>query len=120
MRRKGKGALSQKPYDHMGFCDAIIAAFCDALEAAGYFAGVYMSASYLRNNVSDRVRKRYTVWVAQYNVKCAYGGDYGIWQYSSKGSVPGISGNCDMDECYVDFPGIIKKGGFNGYTADGS
>ena len=39
-----------------------------------------------------------------------------IWQYSSKGSVDGISGNVDLDYCYVDYPTIIKNGGFNGYT----
>ena len=52
----------------------------------------------------------------QYASKCSYKGDYGIWQYSSKGSVDGISGNVDLDYCYVDYPTIIKNGGFNGYT----
>ena len=97
------------------FCDSIITVFCDALEAKGYFAGLYISASPLKTHVSESIRNRYTIWVAQYNSKCTYNGDYGIWQYSSKGSIPGVSGNCDMDECYKDFPSIIKKGGFNGY-----
>jgi hypothetical protein len=39
-----------------------------------------------------------------------------MWQYSSEGRVNGISGNVDMDECYVDYPTLIKNGGFNGYT----
>ncbi len=98
------------------FIDSIISVFCEALEQEGYFAGLYMSASPLKTHVSEAVRNRYTIWVAQYNTKCTYAGEYGIWQYSSKGSVPGVSGNCDMNECYKDFPSIIKKGGFNGYT----
>ena len=97
------------------FCDSIITVFCDALEAAGYYAGLYMSTSYLNNYVSESVRKRYTIWVAQYNTRCTYKGAYGIWQYSSKGNVRGVSGNCDMDECYIAFPAIIMAGAFNGY-----
>ena len=30
--------------------------------------------------------------------------------------VNGISGDVDMDECYVDYPTLIKNGGFNGYA----
>ena len=39
-----------------------------------------------------------------------------MWQYSSKGSLPGINGNCDMNYAYKDYPSIIKKAGLNGYT----
>jgi GH25 family lysozyme M1 (1,4-beta-N-acetylmuramidase) len=39
-----------------------------------------------------------------------------MWQYSSEGRVNGISGNVDMDECYVDYPALIKNGGFNGFV----
>jgi len=98
------------------FCDSIITTFCNAIEKAGYYAGLYMSTSYLNNYVSKAVRERYTVWVAQYGKKCSYNGPYCIWQYSSKGQVPGVAGNCDMNECYVDFPETIKRGGFNGYV----
>jgi GH25 family lysozyme M1 (1,4-beta-N-acetylmuramidase) len=40
-----------------------------------------------------------------------------MWQYSSTGRVPGIAVNIDvdLDECYVDYPKIIKSGGFNGF-----
>lgn len=107
----------KKQFDRgKNFCDSIITAFCDMLEAAGYFVGVYMSASYLNNYVTDYVRKRYTVWIAQYASKCTYKDQYGIWQYSSKGSVPGVKGNCDMDECYIDFPATMKNCGYNGYS----
>ena len=47
--------------------------------------------------------------------KPGYTGDWGIWQYSSKGSVDGISGNVDMDKAVIDYEPIIKKGHFNGY-----
>ena len=97
------------------FCDSLIRAFCNEMEAGGYFAGFYTSLSAAVNNVSADVRNRYAFWVAQWNSRCTYQGQYGLWQYSSSGSVPGIAGRCDMDLAYVDYPSIIRKGGFNGY-----
>jgi hypothetical protein len=38
-----------------------------------------------------------------------------MWQYSSAGHVDGINGNIDMDECYVDYPKMIKESGKNGF-----
>ena len=38
----------------------------------------------------------------------AYKGKYSMWQYSSKGMVNGITGNVDMNYCYVDYPSIIN------------
>lgn len=94
----------------------IIEAFCHELEKAGYFAGLYMSAYPLKNYVNDTTRRRYAVWVAHYGVsKPDYNGQYGMWQKSSSGRVEGINGNVDIDECYVDYPAIIKNKGDNGY-----
>jgi GH25 family lysozyme M1 (1,4-beta-N-acetylmuramidase) len=44
-----------------------------------------------------------------------YVSSYGIWQKSSTGRVPGIVGDVDLDECYVDYPAIIKSRGDNGF-----
>ncbi|HCJ41821.1 glycoside hydrolase family 25 protein [uncultured Ruminococcus sp.] len=98
------------------FCSALVTAFCGELEKAGYFAGLYISRSPLQNYITAEVAGRYALWIAEYGSKCNYGGAYGMWQYSSEGRVNGISGAVDMDECYVDYPTIIKAGGFNGYT----
>ena len=97
------------------FCSSLITAFCTELERLGYYAGFYTSLSSLNSVISDAVKKRFTVWVAQWSSKCNYSGSYGVWQYSSKGKVNGISGNVDMDYSYIDFPSAIKNGGFNGY-----
>ena len=89
------------------------------MESAGYFVGIYGSAvSGFKERMDDTKLTPYAHWVAQYASKCSYKGNYGIWQYSSKGSVDGISGNVDLDYGYVDYPAIIKSGGFNGYTKD--
>lgn len=97
------------------FCLSLITAFCTELESRSFCAGFYTSLSSLNSVVSDAVKKRFTVWVAQWSSKCSYFGAYGIWQYSSKGKVSGIGGNVDMDYSYIDFPATIKSGGFNGY-----
>ena len=90
---------------------AIIRAFLERVESAGYFVGLY-----LNNYVEDDIKNRYAVWVAHYGVsKPSYSGDYGIWQKSSAGRLDGISGNVDLDEAYVDYPSIIKEAGLNGF-----
>ena len=97
------------------FCSGLIRTFCSEMEKAGYFAGFYTSASYAKTVVSPEVLGRYTFWCAQWAKSCSYQGRCGIWQYSSKGRVPGINGNVDLDRCYQDFPKVIRNGGFNGY-----
>ena len=88
----------------------ICKAFCNAIEAGGYWAGIY-SNKYWATSLVDgpTLGKRYTYWVAQYNSKCTYTGPYAMWQYSSSGSVNGISGRVDMNYLYAELGG--KKGG---------
>lgn len=107
-------------------CSELVDAFLTVLEQAGYFAGLYCSTSYLQQYLTDSIRSRYAIWVAQYYTSCTYNGDYGIWQYNVAGSeqydiigqksIPGIVGECDMDYCYTDYPTIIKTAGLNGFT----
>lgn len=102
-------------------CSDMTAKFCDTLENAGYFAGFYANIDYLTNFYTDTVKKRYTLWVAQWSSKCSYSGQYGIWQYGAETNkidsktVNGISGTVDKNYCYVDYPSIIVSKGFNGY-----
>lgn len=99
-------------------CTAIAKAFLEAVEQAGYFAGIYSSKAHLENCITEELRARYAVWVAHYGVdKTTYHGQYGIWQKSSTGKVSGIRGNVDVNECYVDYPAAIKKKGLNGFKA---
>ena len=97
-------------------CTAIAKAFLEAVEQTGYFVGIYSSKVHLENCITEELRARYAVWVAHYGVdKTTYHGQYGIWQKSSTGKVYGISGNVDVNECYVDYPAAIKKKGLNGF-----
>ena len=95
----------------------IISAFLRTVESAGYWVGLYMSAYYLKNYVRRDILDRYAVWVAHYDVTSPdYSGNYGMWQYTSTGSVSGISGNVDLDAGFVDYPALIKEAGLNGYS----
>lgn len=96
-------------------CSAMVRAFCDVLEAAGYWVGLYISRSPLQTYIEDDIKTRYALWVAEYASKLNYSGEVGMWQYSSKGSITGISGSVDLDECYYDYPASIKEAGKNGF-----
>lgn len=96
-------------------CSEMVEAFCSTLEQAGYYAGLYCSTFYLENYVTESVRNRYTVWCADYSSECGYSGNYGIWQKGC-GTISGINGDVDLDECYIDYPTIIKNAGLNGFA----
>lgn len=92
--------------------------FCETLENAGYFVGVYANTNYFQNKLDHaKLAKLYTLWLADYrgdNANQTLKRD--IWQYTSTGKVDGISGNVDLNECYRDFAKEIKAAGLNGYT----
>jgi GH25 family lysozyme M1 (1,4-beta-N-acetylmuramidase) len=80
--------------------DAIVIAFCKTVKNAGYQAGVYANKNWLTNYLTPSSYTGYSIWCAQYNTSCTYGGRYDIWQYSSKGTIPGIKGNVDLDQSF--------------------
>lgn len=94
---------------------AIMRAFLEKVESAGYFTGLYGSASPLFTHTADDIKSHYTIWLAHWVDRTNYSGAYAVWQYSEKGKVDGISGNVDLDICYKDFPIIIKGKGLNGW-----
>lgn len=85
-------------------------AFGDLIEAAGYSCGIYANQNWWQNYLKDGL-DRFTKWIARYSTKKPEGisGTYDIWQYSSTGTVSGISGNVDMNICYRDFPSEITS-----------
>lgn len=97
-------------------CSNMVKAFCDILENAGYWSGLYISRSPLQNYITTEVANRYSLWVAEYASKCNYGGTVDIWQYTSSARYNGFNGNLDGDYSYKDYPTLIKNAGKNGYT----
>lgn len=97
---------------------AIIRAFLERVEAAGYWVGLYGSYSSLTTFTDLDIRQRYSIWLAHWGVtKSPYKGDYGLWQ-TGEGTVYGINGKVDLDIGYVDYPTLIKEKGLNGYGSD--
>ena len=60
-----------------------------------YKVKVYTGRWYAYNRLSSYARS-YVDWVAEYNKTCKYYENYSMWQYTSKGSAPGINGNVDI------------------------
>ena len=82
---------------------AITKAFCETIRSAGYMPGIYSNYYWLRDNLNMSQLEMYSVWVAHYADKCGYPGKYDMWQYTSSGSVPGISGRVDLNISYVGY-----------------
>lgn len=107
----------------------IVVAFLEEIEKAGYYAALYCSAGFIREYLDDSRLAKYDKWIAQYNATCTYKGNYGMWQYgvigtvgtkgqhyTITGSVPGVTGNCDVNQVFVDYPAIMERTGLNGFN----
>ena len=68
-------------------------AFCSKVSAAGYTPAVYANTNWFTNYLTDPVFSAWGRWVAQYNSRCTYQGTYQMWQCTSDGYAPGLSGN---------------------------
>ncbi len=83
---------------------ANISAFCKTIRSAGYSAGVYANKNWLTEKIHTGELSGYKIWLAQYNAGGpTYNGRYDLWQYTSRGSVDGISGNVDMNQSYLGY-----------------
>lgn len=103
---------STRPADRDGVTDATIA-FCETMEDAGYFCGIYSSeiAGFRDRLGADRLTD-YTWWVA------CWDGEpdivHPMWQYSDNGNISGHT--VDLNICFEDFPGLIRDGCYNNYS----
>jgi len=96
----------------------IISTICKTIEDSGYYASIYASTSWFRNNLilSDLIE--YDKWIAQWSDTVNFTEKYGMWQYSSMGNVDGIEGNVDLNYAYLDYPLLMKTNGLNGFEKE--
>lgn len=73
--------------------------FLDILQEAGYNGMLYSSKNYLEKIWYPT---EHETWLAQYNKRSTYEGDYSIWQMSESGRVQGVKGDVDIDIMYLD------------------
>ena len=86
----------------------ISSTFNGKIAAAGYEPGVYASASWWKNYLTSPVFDSWSKWSAQYYSVCEVPSDPDMWQYTSSGSVPGISGPVDVNYWY-DNPSFTEE-----------
>lgn len=97
-------------------------AFCDEVEKAGYYAMNYTNRDYIKKYFDMSILKKYDIWLALWpsskKPDVDRSGECGLWQYTDKGTVEGISGPVDMNIAYKDYPAIVRNKGLNGFVAE--
>lgn len=72
-------------------------AFCEAIRADGREAMVYFNTLQALEELALPELAQYPFWLAQYDTNMLFPYRVHMWQYSCTGSVPGISGNVDLN-----------------------
>lgn len=84
------------------------------VEQLGFYAQLYTYTSFAKAHlfVGGAALHPYDVWLADYTGKTPnVTFNYNAHQHTSKGAVPGISGNVDLNVTTVNYPKIIRKKG---------
>lgn len=84
------------------------------VEDMGFYAQLYTYTSFAKTRLymGGAALSPYDVWLADYTGKTpAVTFAYNAHQHTSKGSVPGISGNVDLNVTTLNYPRIICKKG---------
>ena len=96
----GQGRISDVSYSQLT-SNAI--AFLGYIKSSGYTPMIYASKNDFNNRWQTSRFSGCKFWLAHYTDKTDYSGSYQMWQYSSKGSVSGISGYVDMNIAYFSY-----------------
>lgn len=81
----------------------------EQVEKMGFYAQLYTYTGYSCELDMQRLAARWDVWLADYTGKTPkVDYIYHAHQHTSKGSVPGISGNVDLNVTTRNYPKIIK------------
>ena len=84
----------------------------EQVEKMGFYAQLYTYTGYKYELDMARLSSRWDVWLADYTGKTPkVRFKYNAHQHTSKGSVPGISGNVDLNVTTLNYPRIIRKKG---------
>lgn len=84
----------------------------EQVEKMGFYAQLYTYTGYKYELDMARLSSRWDVWLADYTGKTPkVDFKYNAHQHTSKGSVPGISGNVDLNVTTLNYPRIIRKNG---------
>lgn len=77
-------------------------AFCDRLKEEGYDTMVYFNVRQFYNEMYPEELKDYGFWLAMYDAPMKFPYKVDMWQYTAKGSVPGIGTNVDLNILFTE------------------
>lgn len=103
----------QKPLGKAALTD-LTAYMLSTVESWGVYAMLYTGLYFAQTNLymTGAALKPYDVWLAAYRKeKPEPGWPFGMWQYTSEGTVPGVSTGVDLSVAYKDYAGIIQRAG---------
>lgn len=84
----------------------------EQVEKMGFYAQLYTYTGYKYELDMGRLANRWDIWLADYTGKAPkVSFKYNAHQHTSKGRVPGISGNVDLNVTTLNYPKIIRKKG---------
>lgn len=111
--------IEEKQYraNSKAYNSSIATAFLKEIQAAGYYSMLYANKDFAVNVLDMTALSDFDFWLAEYNPKPSYKGNFGIWQYSETGRVFGINGNVDQNIAYMDYAKIITEKGLNNLSA---
>ena len=81
--------------------------FLNYVKSKGYEPMMYANKSDITSRLS-RGSFSCKFWLAHYTTQTDYTGNVNMWQYTCKGSVPGISGNVDMNVAYFNYGTVAE------------
>lgn len=97
-----------------------VAAFCNTIENAGYWAGFYTNLDWYKNALDGAaLAKKYSFWLATWAAAMPNIPNVQMWQYGGEtnfirsNQIAGMT--CDQNYAFIDFPKKIKAKGLNGY-----
>ena len=91
-------------------------AFLNRIYERGYTPMFYAAKNELEEDAkwdTSRLQQSYKLWMAWYPTYLSpmdegadsYADGYAMWQYTSKGSIPGVAGNVDVNVAYFSYDG---------------
>lgn len=94
------------------------------VERWGFYALLYVGLNFAQTELymGGAALRKYDVWLARYprdksktkpEDKPKTDFSFGMWQYTSTASIPGITGKADLSHAYKDYTAIIAKKGLD-------
>ena len=77
-------------------------AFLQTVEASGYRPMVYFNRTQSWKYLNLEEVKQYEFWLAAYTQRMDFPYKVNMWQYTNKGTVPGVVGECDINVYFPD------------------